>query len=292
MAGANPGLSVIAMGGMGQDGPWKSFVTYAPTIHALVGLTALTNPPGRRDLGYGFSLTDHLTGVTGALAALEALEHRDRTGRGLDIDLSQYELGLGLMAPALLDCLANGVNPEPGGNRHPFSTWAPHGIYRCAGEDRWVAIAVRGDEQWRTLCRVMARPELAGDPRFATHTARIANQEVLDASIEDWTRSRDRYVVMASCQGAGIASGAVQDARDLTESDRQLAARSFFGKATAAELWGEYGVDRFPARFNGERPAIYEGVHQPGADTFDVLSDVLGMSGDEIAALAEAGALT
>src|ERR1043165_6922727 len=76
----NPGVTVISMGGMGQDGPWKDFVTFAPTIHALTGLTYLTNPPEEHLLGYGFSLTDHLSGLAGALAALEGVEHRDRTG--------------------------------------------------------------------------------------------------------------------------------------------------------------------------------------------------------------------
>lgn len=87
---------------MGQDGPWKDFVTFAPTIHALTGLTYLTNPPGDHFMGYGFSLTDHLSGLAGAFAALQAVEHRDRTGEGLTIDLSQYELRLGLIGPAPL----------------------------------------------------------------------------------------------------------------------------------------------------------------------------------------------
>src|SRR5690606_20168164 len=98
-------------------------------------------------LGYGFSLTDHLSGLAGAIAALEALEYRERTGKGMSIDLSQYELGLGIMAPALLDYLANGVNPEPVGNRHPFDSWAPHGIYPTSGEDEWIAIACRNDDE-------------------------------------------------------------------------------------------------------------------------------------------------
>ncbi len=291
MAAANPGLSVIAMGGMGQTGPWKDFVTFAPTIHALVGLTYLTNPPGEHHLGYGFSLTDHLSGLAGAVAALEALEHRHRTGHGLDIDLSQYELGLGLMGPALLDHLANGVNPEPVGNRHPFADWAPHGIYRCTGEDRWVAIAAKGDTQWQALCRVMGQPALAGDARFATHQARIANQDALDAAVQDWTRSRDRYEVMAACQSAGVAAGEVQDAADLASSDPQLAERGFFTTARS-ERWGGYGLDAFPARFDGTRPAACEGTREAGSDTFDVLTGVLGLPDADVAELMAQGALT
>ncbi len=291
MAVENPGLTVISMGGMGQTGPWKDFVTFAPTIHALTGLTYLTNPPGQHHLGYGFSLTDHLSGLAGAFAALEGVEHRDRTGEGLDIDLAQYELGLGIMAPAYLDYLANGVNPEPVGNRHPYGAWAPYGIYPAAGDDRWVAIAARGDEQWRALCGVMGRDDLTDDHRFVTHTARLANEDALDEEISRWTRGLDRYEVMSRCQDAGVAAGAVQDAEDLNVRDPHLAGRGFFGAAQSAH-WGEYGLDRFPARFNGARPPVYEGVHAIGEDTFAVLTEILELGDEEIAALAEEGALS
>jgi crotonobetainyl-CoA:carnitine CoA-transferase CaiB-like acyl-CoA transferase len=292
MAAANPALTVISMGGMGQSGPWKDFVTFAPTIHAVTGLTHLTNFPGRTgDIGYGFSLTDHLSGLVGAVAALEALEYRRRTGQGLEIDLSQYEMGLGLMAPALIDCLANGVNPAPAGNRHPYNAWAPHGIYRCTGDDAWIAIAAREDREWVALCGVMGRPDLAGDPRFASHAARVANQDALDALIEDWTRTRDRYDAMAACQAAGVMAGAVQNAEDLTRRVPQNVHRRFFGLLPSS-AWGDYPAEAFPATFNGRRPAVGEGVHDAGADTFDVLTGILGLSDDEVAELAESGALS
>lgn len=292
LAAVNPGLTVVSMGGMGQTGPWKHFVTFAPTVHALTGLTYLTNPPGEHLLGYGFSLTDHLSGLAGALAALEGLAHRDRTGEGLEVDLSQYELGLHIMAPALIDHLANGIDPEPVGNRHPFAAWAPHGVYPASGEDRWVAIAVRDDAGWHRLCQLMGRPELAADPRFATHAERVANADALDAAVAAWTSTRDRYEVMAACQAAGVAAGAVQDAADLTERDENLAAAEFFGQATATnERWGEYGLDRFPARFNGERPPRYEGSHDLGTDTFAVLTELLDLDDEAIAGLVAAGVL-
>ena len=196
-----------------------------------------------------------------------------------------------MMAPALLDYLANGINPEPRANRHPFDAWAPHGIYRARGDDRWVAIAVRGDAQWHALCSVMHRPELAGDHRFATHEGRIANQDALDVAIEDWTRTLDRYEVMDACQAAGVAAGAVQDAEDLNTRDRQLAYREFFG-TTSCERWGEYGVDRFPARFNGRPSGVYEGVHETGEDTFDVVTGLLGLTDDEAADLIARGVLS
>ena len=288
---SNPGVSVVSMGGMGQTGPWKDFVTFAPTIHALTGLTYLTNPAGRHDMGYGFSLTDHLSGLAGALASMEALEYRQRTGEGLTVDLSQYELGLGLMGPAILGYFANGTNPEPAGNRHPFGQFAPHGIYRCAGDDEWVAIAVRGDDQWNALRGALGEPAIVNDAMYATHEGRVANVDALDAMVTRWTRSRQRSEVAALLQAVGVAAGSVQDARDLAERDPQLAARGFFG-TLRTEGRGDYGYDKFPALFNGQRPAANDGVHLLGADTFDVATGLLGLSDDEVTALLADGVLT
>ncbi len=290
LAETSAGVSVVSMGGMGRSGPWRDYVTFAPTIHALTGLTYLTNPPGRQDVGFGYSLTDHLSGIAAAFGTLEGVEHRRRTGQGLAVDVSQYELGLGLMGPAFLDYLANGVDPAPVGNRHPFAAWAPHGIYPACGEDRWVAIAVRGDEQWRALCEVMAAPALAHDPRFATHGARIAHQDALDGCIAAWTAPRDRYEVMAACQARGVAAGAVQDGGDLGEHDPQLAAHAFWG-TVATEDGGEQGAERFPARFDGQRPAAGAAARSLGADTFDVFTEILGLSPEEVAALVADGVL-
>ena len=283
----NPGVTVISMGGMGQDGPWKDFVTFAPTIHALTGLTYLTNPPGQHFLGYGFSLTDHLSGLAGALAALEGIAHRERTGEGIEVDLSQYELGLGLMGPALIDYLANGVSPEPVGNRHPFAMYAPHGIYPCAGDDQWIAIAVRGDEDWKRFGPFLG----SSDPRFATHDGRLQHQDELDRAVAEWTRGQEAFALAERLQAAGIAAGPVQNARDLAERDPQLATREFFGSAVTGN-WGQHGVDRFPARFNGERPPRYAGVHAIGEDTFDVMTQLLGYSDDETAEMLGNGALS
>jgi crotonobetainyl-CoA:carnitine CoA-transferase CaiB-like acyl-CoA transferase len=241
-------------------------------------------------MGYGFSLTDHLSGLAGAVAALEGIHHRDRTGQGLSIDLSQFELGLGLLGPALLDCLANGVNAEPVGNRHPYSTWAPHGLYRTAGDDEWVAIAVRGDGEWQRFAGIEG-VNLAEDSRFGTHSMRVENQDALDSAIGEWARSRDRFEIAELCQAAGISAGAVQNADDLTNHDPQLRARGLFGTARS-DAWGEYAIDRFPALMNGRRPDVYEGVHGLGADTFDVISEVLGLGDEEVADLMASGGLT
>ena len=287
----SPGVTVVAMGGMGNSGPWRDFVTFAPTIHAITGLSYLTNVPGRQDIGFGYSLTDHLSGVAAALGILEGVEHRRRTGQGLDVDVAQYELGLGLMGPAFLDHFANGTDPQPVANRHPFGAWAPHGIYPAQGEDRWVALAVRGEEQWRALCDVMGAPELAGDARFATHEARIENEDALDDCVSGWTAGRDRYEVMEACQARGIAAGAVQDGGDIATADPHVAARDFLWTIPTDD-GGEQGAERFPAVIDGERPTTGYAARSLGADTFDVLTELLGMEADEIGALVADGVLS
>ena len=207
------------------------------------------------------------------------------------MDVAQYELGLGLMGPAFLDHFANGADPQPVANRHPFDAWAPHGIYPAQGEDRWVAIAVRGDEQWRAFCEVMGAPELADDPRFATHEARIAYQDALDDCVSAWTAGQDRYEVMESCQARGVAAGAVQDGADIATADPHLAARGFIGTVPTEE-GGDQGAERFPAHIDGLRPSTAYAARSLGADTFDVLTELLGMPPEAIGELVADGVLS
>ncbi len=289
LAPANPRVTSIAMGGMGKDGPWQDFVTFAPTIHALVGLTYLTGVPGRNDLGYGFSLTDHLSGLAAALAALEGVEHASRTGAGLEVDLSQYELGMGLMAPACLDYFVNSRSPLPPGNAPAFGNDAPHGIYPCAGDDAWIAIVCSIDEEWRAAATVLGLdPSESG---WADHATRVADRARLDAKVAVATKHRERFALMEALQAVGVAAGPVMTAQDLVESDPQMAARDFFGTAES-ERFGTYGLDRFPAIFDGVRPARYDGPVANGADTYDVLSTLLELDDETIAGLMAEGALT
>ena len=156
----NQGVVYVQMSGMGEGGPWSKFVTYAPTIHALAGLTQLTGVPGREDIGVGFSYNDHQAGLHGAVAILAALASRARTGRGQRVDLSQFETGVNFLGPALLDWFANTRAAEPTGNDLPYDRLAPHGTYTCLSaavdstlieDERWVAIACMKDQHWERL---------------------------------------------------------------------------------------------------------------------------------------------
>ena len=132
--------------------PWSNFVTYAPTIHALSGLTHLTGVPGREDIGIGFSYNDHAAGSARRRGDPVGDRGASRTGKGQRVDLSQFEVGVNFLGPSLLDLFVNGAKARPTGNRLPYDAAAPHGCYRCAGEaseavvdERWVAIACMTD---------------------------------------------------------------------------------------------------------------------------------------------------
>ena len=153
----NDQIIYLSMQGAGVDGPWRDYVTFAPTVHALCGLTALTGPEGRLDCGPGVAVNDHVSGLAGALALLAALEARRRTGRGQHIDLSQLEVGTYLVGPALLDWQANAREARAGGTRDAFSDPVPNDVV-AAADGEWLAVTARHDDDWRRLAPLIAAP--------------------------------------------------------------------------------------------------------------------------------------
>jgi crotonobetainyl-CoA:carnitine CoA-transferase CaiB-like acyl-CoA transferase len=278
----NNRIIYLSMAGAGQDGPWRDFVTYAPTIHALCGLTYLTNPPDRKDIGMGFALTDHLSGLAGALAILEALEARRQTGRGQWIDLSQLEVGTYLAGPALVDFLNNGHEVHPQGNADAFADHVPNNVYRCLA-DEWLALTARDDHEWRRLCAAIGRDELAASDQFASASLRSIYRTEIDEIISAWTAQQDAEQAMRQLQAAGIPAGKVQNMRDMTERDEQLAARQWLVEVEN-KLLGRHHLDVFPALF-GETPlGPYAPAPYFGEHNFEVYAELLGMSEAEIAA--------
>ena len=285
----NPKVVYVQMSGMGTEGPWSNFVTYAPTLHALSGLTYLTGVPGRRDIGIGFSYNDHCAGLHGAFAILAALEATRSTGRGQRIDLSQFEVAVNLMGPALMDYFANGRAAEPCGNRLPYDEAAPHNCYPCAGaasqaaaDERWVAIACMTDAQWHALRGVMGDPAWAQDPTLASAKGRTEFAE-LDAHIGAWTKTLAAPDVMQRCQAAGVPAGVVQTGADLGAHDPQLRHSGFL--MTLQEEHPALGTtyaDRLPMRFDDTPCDEYHRTRSVGEDNASVLADWLDMSEAEV----------
>lgn len=222
-----PDVIALFTPGYGNTGPYKTFRSMGMVIDAITGHTALRGYPDM-DLSRN-SLVHHPDAVAGATAVFAiclAIHRRIRTGRGQFIDLSQAESFMPHLGEVYLEHALTGSPRARRGNRRP--DMAPHGVYRCVGEDRWVAIAVANDDQWREMCGAMQMPQLARNPRFETLDARLRNQDEMDAEIERWTRTKTRYEAASALQERGIAAGPVLDCGADAYDDPQLQARGYF----------------------------------------------------------------
>jgi crotonobetainyl-CoA:carnitine CoA-transferase CaiB-like acyl-CoA transferase len=264
----NPAIVYLTMSGCGHEGPWSSLVTYAPTIHALSGLTYLSNPPGRGDVGPGFSLNDHAAGLSAAFSILAALEARERTGRGQHVDISQMETGAYLIGPAVLDYLVDGREAQPVGNADPFGQLQPNNCYPTA-DGRWLAVSCRDDAEWRRLVTAIGAD-------------RSAERSEADALVARWAASMAGAAAQATLQDAGVPAGLVQDASDLM-ADPQLLARDMWHTCDHA-VFGERPYDRFPALWSAMDlhpyipPPAYVGEHN-----FDVYAELADLDAGAVA---------
>jgi crotonobetainyl-CoA:carnitine CoA-transferase CaiB-like acyl-CoA transferase len=274
----NDQLVYISMSGCGHDGPWSEIISYAPTIHALCGLTHLTNPPGRGDIGCGFSLNDHAAGFGAALSVLAGLEARQRTGRGQYIDMAQLEVGACLVGPAIVDLAANGREAQAVGNADALYGHVPNEVYR-AGDGGHVAVTATSDRMWARLAAVVG----LDDPALATVEGRRGAVARIDGTVAAWCAGRRAEEAMHRLQEAGVAAGVVQNAEDLAERDEQHAARGFW---LTAELdnFGPRRHDRFPARWTSTDLAPYRPAPAYlGEANFEIWTERAGLEPDEVA---------
>ena len=280
-------LIMLSMSAMGQKGPWKDDVAYGPTLQALSGLTYLTSFTKESPMGMGYAYADPITGLYAAFAALSALEYRERTGKGLYIDLSEYEGVCSLIGPTLLDNSLNHKNIFPQGNRSVDLLAAPYGCYKCAGIDRWCVIAVFDDAEWESLCRVLGRPEWTKEERFSTLSKRKENDEDLNKLIEQWTLQYAPEEVVAALQKEGISAGVVQNAEDLAK-DPQLISRDFFVQLEHPVL-GKTVSDTSPIRFDEGSRGEWKAAPLLGEGNHYVFKELLGFREDELSSYMERG---
>ncbi|GAG07423.1 unnamed protein product, partial [marine sediment metagenome] len=213
---AKPDIILVREPMQGSDGPHAKFAGFGAVISPLAGISHLTGSPERVPVGLGTNYTDYVInpGHT-AIATLAALHYRNRTGKGQLIEVAQVESSVCVVGTAILDQTVNGRDQNRQGNRLPYA--APHGAYRCQGDDRWCVIAVFSDAEWRAFCQAISDPQWCHDERFATLQERKQNEDELDRLIEGWTSGRTAEEVMETLQAAGVAAGVVQNARDVLE---------------------------------------------------------------------------
>jgi crotonobetainyl-CoA:carnitine CoA-transferase CaiB-like acyl-CoA transferase len=289
-----PEVIYARMSGYGHTGPHVGYRSYGPVIQAVSGLTFVSGLPDREPSGWGLSYMDNQAAYYNSAALLMAILHRSVTGKGAEIDVSAVEVGINLLGPLLLDVSVNHHKTRradfPTGNRLEHPQAAPHGVYPSLGEDRWVAVAVFDDDDWRRLVEAMDSPAWAVDARFDSQAGRFALQDELDKHLSDWTRTRTPHEVMHHLQAAGVTAGAVQDAEDLNETDPQVAHRG-----TMFEL--DHPVIG-PAKFEGS-PVLFSRTEQDnwrsapllGEDNRYVLTTMLGLDDDEVDKLTAEGVI-
>jgi crotonobetainyl-CoA:carnitine CoA-transferase CaiB-like acyl-CoA transferase len=205
-----PDIIMVSNTGYGHgSGPYSPYPAQATTQEATHGLAHITGYKGDMPAKAGQSFVDFLASWACLMGVALALRYRQRFGKGLWVDVGMYQLGCYTTSEYMLDWLVNGRLGGRIGNRHPW--YAPQGCYRCAGDDQWCVLCVRDEVEWAALCRVIGRPELLHDIRFANHRSRMRHHDALDQSITQWTQSRGKFEVMERLQGAGGPAGAVKD---------------------------------------------------------------------------------
>ncbi|HYF20566.1 MAG TPA: CoA transferase [Ramlibacter sp.] len=270
----------IGMSMQGSKGPQRDFRGTGSSIAALTGIQELSGLPGRVPAGTGTNYPDHLPNPChAAFALLAALRHRRRTGEGQFIDFAQTEPMLSLMGPTFLDLTVNGRLQQRRGNDHPWA--APHGVYPCAGTDRWIAITVMDDAQWRALAAAMGSPAWAQEERWQALPQRYADRGELDRRVAEWTAEHDAQELTRKLQAAGVPVGAVQDAHDVTRVDPQLAHRGHWVRLPHAEM-GDSIYNNLPFRFSRTPVRPQRGAPLLGEHTREILHELLELSDAEI----------
>jgi crotonobetainyl-CoA:carnitine CoA-transferase CaiB-like acyl-CoA transferase len=282
----NPRIVVVSITGYGHTGPGSDRVALGPIIEAESGLAAASGYHKGPPMKFGAALPDAISGLNGAIAVLAGLAERDATGEGQFVDLSMLESFVGIGGELVLSTSASGAAPDRRGNRS--ERYAPQGVYRCAGDDEWVSLTVRTDEQWTALVGLIGAGPLA-DPRFADEATRRHEQPYLDHVIGAWTAARTKWEATQQLRAVGVVAMPVLSSGDIVH-DAQLASRGFMVE------WDQPGVGPrlypgIPLHFEPEFEHEVRPAAPLGRDNREILRDLLGYDDDAITALEQRGVL-
>ena len=283
-----PDAILISSSLMGQSGELRDFAGFGNLAAAVTGFQHFAGWPDRPPTGPAGAYTDYIAARYNAIAILAALEHRERTGQGQWIDQSQAESAFHFLGPALLDGALNGREPARIGNDDP--ELFPHGAFPAAGEDRWLALAVRDARDWRALAGALGRADWAADPELASAEGRRRRRGEIDAALGAWSAARDAGAAERELQALGVPAHAVLDMPGLY-ADPQLRHRGHYVAIPHSTLGSvtieaaRFRLSRTPARVPPKAVGF-------GCDNRRVLGELLGFSPEQIAALEAAGALS
>ncbi len=278
-----PDIIMASLSAAGQDGPLRSISTFGSSLGSLTGLDSLQGYYDNRPIPAGMALPDPFNGILGLYAILVALRHRQRTGRGQYIDLSQWEATTCTIGGPLLDWQMNRRIEGTRGNRDP--AWAPHNVYPARGQDRWVAIAVKTQEEWLALRRAMGNPAWAFEPPFADAFRRLRNQDELDRRIAQWTAPRDNMEVTRLLQSAGVAAFPSMSNQELFNDPH------FLEREGLVELHHPFGTETVYGihwKLSGTPGRIRRAAPLLGQENAWVFQDLLGVPEEELRRLQSA----
>jgi benzylsuccinate CoA-transferase BbsF subunit len=260
----NPECIVISCTHEGRTGPHGQVAGFGAPLSALSGFMFLTGWPDRPPIPLGALgiLPDFIAPRFGVAAIMAALDYRRRSGKGQFIDLSEYEGTLQFQIPALLDYTVNNHIVKRDGNRSLRA--APHGVYSCKGDDRWIAIAVYTQAEWKAFCEAVNNPAWTKDSRFKTLEDRKANEDELNQHVEAWTKHYAADEIMTLLQKRNIKAGAVRNMAEVVEHCPQLAHRKYWWRLEHPEI-GEtlhagssYILSKTPYKLEKPAPCIGE----------------------------------
>jgi benzylsuccinate CoA-transferase BbsF subunit len=275
LSAVNPGLVMTSLSGYGVTGPYRDRVAFGTPLTMISGLGALSGYPDLGPSEVGISYGDPNAGLHGAFAIQAALWKREETGRGQYIDLSQWESLVAILPEGVLPYTMRGEQPERRGNHD--ERMSPHAIYRCAGPDRWVSVAVRDDTEWRRFSEIIGGR--ATDARFHTRASRKQHQAEIDALVTAWTSVRDAWEVTDRLQAAGIAAVPVMDMLEVAE-DPHMNERGFYVCLEHPEV-GRQKHAGIPWKLHGTPLHVRRPAPCMGEDNEYVIVDLLGHSRED-----------
>ncbi|MEU6037897.1 CoA transferase [Actinomadura sp. NPDC047616] len=290
LAAANPSLIMLSTSIAGQSGPLARLAGYGNVGSSLSGLQGLVGWEDRLPLGPFGPYTDYIGPRLALAALLAAVEDRRRTGRGRHIDVAQIEAGVFFLSPQVARFGFDGTVARRRGNRD--EAFVPHGVYPCRpedGRDRFVAIAVRTDGEWRRLAAAMGRPDLAGRDDLATARGRREHEELLDEAIAEWTSRHRAQDVEGLLQAEGVPAHMSQASADFV-ADPQLAARGHV-VALPHRLHGTAYVEGPRCLLSATPGVVERPAPTLGQDNETVLREILGYPEARVRGLLEGGAL-